>query len=228
MREKPPRAPRSSLPASPHRVVVVGGGITGLTAAYRLLRAGRTATGAPFSVTVLRGARAPRREHPHRAARRVRARRRARRLHRRAPAGHPALQGARPTCGRLMGTTEREPQGLHLPGRRPPPLPEGVVLGASPPSDSRSRRASSLHLGWASCAWGSTSCSPPPRTRATSPIEPLSSAAASAARRWSAWPSRSSAGSTRATSTPSASRPPSPSSTSSRTSTGASSAAPWR
>jgi len=38
---------------APHRVVVAGGGITGLTAAYRLLRAARDAAGAPFSVTVL-------------------------------------------------------------------------------------------------------------------------------------------------------------------------------
>jgi oxygen-dependent protoporphyrinogen oxidase len=38
---------------TPHRVVVVGGGITGLTAAYRLLHAGRDARGAPFAVTVL-------------------------------------------------------------------------------------------------------------------------------------------------------------------------------
>jgi oxygen-dependent protoporphyrinogen oxidase len=35
------------------RVVIVGGGITGLTAAYRLLRARRDAGGAPFSVTLL-------------------------------------------------------------------------------------------------------------------------------------------------------------------------------
>jgi oxygen-dependent protoporphyrinogen oxidase len=35
------------------RVVIVGGGVTGLTAAYRLLTAGRDAGGAPLSVTVL-------------------------------------------------------------------------------------------------------------------------------------------------------------------------------
>ncbi len=45
------------MPSSPapavHRVVVAGGGITGLTTAYRLLRAGRDAAGVPFAVTVL-------------------------------------------------------------------------------------------------------------------------------------------------------------------------------
>lgn len=35
------------------RVVIVGGGITGLTAAYRLLRAGRDESGAPLEVTLL-------------------------------------------------------------------------------------------------------------------------------------------------------------------------------
>jgi oxygen-dependent protoporphyrinogen oxidase len=38
---------------TPRRVVVVGGGITGLTAAYRLLKAGRDRGGAPFAVTLL-------------------------------------------------------------------------------------------------------------------------------------------------------------------------------
>jgi protoporphyrinogen/coproporphyrinogen III oxidase len=37
----------------PRRVVVVGGGITGLTAAYRLLEARRDAAGAPIAVTLL-------------------------------------------------------------------------------------------------------------------------------------------------------------------------------
>jgi protoporphyrinogen/coproporphyrinogen III oxidase len=37
----------------PRRVVIVGGGITGLTTAYRLLKAGRDAAGAPFAVTLL-------------------------------------------------------------------------------------------------------------------------------------------------------------------------------
>jgi oxygen-dependent protoporphyrinogen oxidase len=39
--------------SAPRRVVIVGGGITGLTAAYRLLRAGRDAAGAPLAVTLL-------------------------------------------------------------------------------------------------------------------------------------------------------------------------------
>jgi protoporphyrinogen/coproporphyrinogen III oxidase len=38
---------------NPRRVVVVGGGITGLSAAYRLLRKGKDASGAPIEVTVL-------------------------------------------------------------------------------------------------------------------------------------------------------------------------------
>ncbi len=37
----------------PRRVVIVGGGITGLSAAYRLLRKGADASGAPLSVTLL-------------------------------------------------------------------------------------------------------------------------------------------------------------------------------
>lgn len=37
----------------PRRVVIAGGGITGLTAAYRLLRAGSDAAGAPIEVTLL-------------------------------------------------------------------------------------------------------------------------------------------------------------------------------
>jgi protoporphyrinogen/coproporphyrinogen III oxidase len=37
----------------PRRVVVVGGGITGLTTAYRLVSAGRDAAGAPLTVTLL-------------------------------------------------------------------------------------------------------------------------------------------------------------------------------
>jgi oxygen-dependent protoporphyrinogen oxidase len=37
---------------SPRRVVIVGGGITGLAAAYRLLRIGKDASGTPLAVTV--------------------------------------------------------------------------------------------------------------------------------------------------------------------------------
>lgn len=38
---------------NPRRVVIVGGGITGLAAAYRLLRTGKDASGTPLAVTVL-------------------------------------------------------------------------------------------------------------------------------------------------------------------------------
>ncbi len=37
----------------PRRVVIVGGGVTGLTAAYRLLEKGRDASGSKLAVTVL-------------------------------------------------------------------------------------------------------------------------------------------------------------------------------
>src|SRR4051794_26470179 len=38
---------------SPRRIVIAGGGVTGLTAAYRLVRAGRDAAGTPLAVTLL-------------------------------------------------------------------------------------------------------------------------------------------------------------------------------
>ena len=112
---------------SPHRVVIVGGGITGLTAAYRLLRAGRDAAGAPFSVTVL--------EARARLGGNILTERRDGCV---LDGGPDAFIAARPQAtklckelglgDRLMGTTERNRKVYIRQDGVLHPLPEGLVL----------------------------------------------------------------------------------------------------
>ena len=118
---------QTSAKYSPRRVVVAGGGVTGLTTAYRLLRAGRDAAGAPFEVTVLEA-------RPRLGGNILTERRDGCVL----DGGPDAFLAARPQAtqlckdlglgSRLIGTTEasrkvylRQDGVLH-------PLPEGLVL----------------------------------------------------------------------------------------------------
>ncbi|MFT3773716.1 MAG: protoporphyrinogen oxidase [Minicystis sp.] len=113
---------------TPRRVVIVGGGITGLTAAYRLLRRGTDASGAPITVTLL--------ESRPRLGGNIQTERRDGFV---IDAGPDAFVAARPHAtalckevglgDRLIGTSEKARKVYIRQDGVPHLLPEGVVLG---------------------------------------------------------------------------------------------------
>jgi oxygen-dependent protoporphyrinogen oxidase len=113
---------------SPRRVVIVGGGITGLSAAYRLLRKGKDATGAPLSVTLL--------EARPRLGGNIHTERRDGFV---IDAGPDSFVSSRPQAAalcrelglgdRLIGTSEKSRKVYIRQGGVEHRLPEGVVLG---------------------------------------------------------------------------------------------------
>jgi oxygen-dependent protoporphyrinogen oxidase len=113
---------------NPRRVVIVGGGITGLAAAYRLLRKGTDAAGAPIAVTLL--------EARPRLGGNIQTERRDGFV---IDGGPDAFVVTRPQAtalckelglgDRIIGTSEKSRKVYIRQGGAPHLLPEGVVLG---------------------------------------------------------------------------------------------------
>ncbi len=112
---------------SPRRVVVVGGGITGLTTAYRLVRAGHDGAGRPLSVTLL--------EERPRLGGNIQTERRDGFV---IDGGPDSFVVTRPQAAnlcrelglgdRMIGTTEKNRKVYIRQGGALHPLPEGLVL----------------------------------------------------------------------------------------------------
>ncbi len=179
---------------APRRVAVIGGGISGLAAAHRLIELGRDAAH-PLAVRLFEaGPRAGRRDS-HRARRRLRHRSGARLVPLR-EAG-----GAAP----LRATRHHRPAGRHARGvpphlRRPRRPPARAARGV-PADGADALLAAAHHAALLLARQAAHGARPRPAARrsAATRASPRSSPAASGAKRWSASPSRWSVASTRPT-----------------------------
>ena len=129
-------------------VIIVGGGIAGLAAAYELQRRG-------VAVRPARSARARRRRDPERGGRRLHHRRRPRRAAGPEARRHRALRGARPR--RSAGADQAAAPRLH-PARRAAASAAGRVGARHSDARRTVRRARGCSRGRASCGWA-PSCS---------------------------------------------------------------------